>query len=124
MIRFIHCMKRRPDVTVAEFREYWNSPEFAAYLERMRAILEPVSMIRNLTFNIELNNELMQERDAEEPYDGILEMWLENADGLQAMNTLDAETLRLEMGEYQKQFVDFSASKRFFTEWEPVAGLG
>lgn len=124
MIRFIHCMKRRPDLTVAEFREYWNSPEFAALLARMEAMVGPVSMIKNLTFNIEVNNLLMQERGAEEPYDGILEVWLESANDLQALDTPEAEALREEMAEYQKQFIDFSASKRFLTEWEPVSGLG
>ena len=124
MIRFIHCMKKRSELTTAEFREYWNSPEFTDMINRMAGILSPVSIIKNLTFNIELNNTLMQERGSEEPYDGVLEVWLENASDLKNMNSDEAEQLRTDMETYQEKFVDFSASKRFITEWEPISGLG
>ena len=124
MIRFIHCMKKRPELTIAEFREYWNSQEFTELMDRMTQMLGPVSVIRNLTFNIELNNSLMQERGAEEPFDGIIEIWLESAADLQNLNNAEADALRAEMKAYQQQFVDFTESRRFFTEWEPVPGLG
>ena len=124
MIRFIHCMKKRPELTIAEFREYWNSREFTELMDRMTQMLGPVSVIRNLTFNIELNNSLMQERGAEEPFDGIIEFWLESAADLQNLNNAEADALRAEMEAYQQQFVDFTESRRFFTEWEPVPGLG
>lgn len=124
MIRFIHCMKKRPELTIAEFREYWNSQEFTELMDRMTEMLGPVSVIRNLTFNIELNNSLMQERGAEEPFDGIIEFWLESAADLQNLNNAKADALRAEMEAYQQQFVDFTESRRFFTEWEPVPGLG
>jgi hypothetical protein len=117
-------MKRRPELSVAEFREYWNSQEFADLANRMKDIVGAVSMIRNLTFNIELNNTLMQERGAEEPYDGIMEVWIESAADLQNLGNAEAEQLMHDMQTYQEQFVDFQASKRFFTEWEPTAGLG
>ena len=123
MIRFIHCMKRRPELTVAEFREYWNSQEFGDLVNRMQDMVGPVSMIKNLTFNIEVNNELMQERGGEEPYDGILELWFESASDLQELSTDEGEALRAEMEAFQEKFVDFSTSSRFFTEWSPVSGL-
>ena len=123
MIRFIHCMKRRPELTVAEFREYWNSQEFTDLTNRMQDMVGPVSMIKNLTFNIEVNNELMQERGGEEPYDGILELWFESASDLQGLSTDEGEALRAEMQAFQEKFVDFSTSSRFFTEWSPVSGL-
>jgi len=124
MIRFIHCMKRRPELTTAEFREYWNSQEFTDLTNRMQDMVGPVSMIKNLTFNIELNTELMQERGAaEEPYDGILELWFESASDLQKLGADEGEALRAEMAAFQEKFVDFSTSMRFFTEWSPVSGL-
>jgi hypothetical protein len=116
-------MKRRPELTVAEFREYWNSQEFGDLVNRMEDMVGPVSMIKNLTFNIELNTELMQERGGEEPYDGILELWFESASDLQKLSADEGEALRAEMGAFQEKFVDFSTSMRFFTEWSPVSGL-
>ena len=124
MIRFIHCMKRRPELSVAEFREYWNSQEFNDLTNKIVELLGAVSVMHNLTFNIELNNELMKERGSEEPYDGIIEVWFENAADLDKLDTEAAEKIFAEMTTYQSQFTDFHASKRFFTEWEPTAGLG
>ena len=124
MIRFIHCMKRRPELTVAEFREYWNSPEFADLTNKIVELLGAVSIMHNLTFNIELNNQMMKERGAEEPYDAIMEAWFESAADLYKLDSEEANQLFAEMTAYQEKFVDFHASKRFFTEWDPTSGLG
>ena len=125
MIRFIHCMKKRPELTTAEFREFWNSQEFTDLVNRMAEVTGAISIIKNLTFKIDLNTTLMEERGSEEPYDGILEVWLENASDLEKIQAGgDGEKLRSEMDSFQEKFVDFSASKRFFTEWTPVSGLG
>ncbi|MCW8964072.1 MAG: EthD domain-containing protein [Gammaproteobacteria bacterium] len=124
MIRFIHCMKKRPELTTAEFREYWNGNEFADLISQMSDIVGPVTIIKNLTFNIELNNALREARGADEPYDGIMEIWIESAADLKQLETDEAKQVVSEMETYQKQFVDFAASKRFFTEWEPTGGLG
>jgi hypothetical protein len=110
-------MKRRPELSVAEFREYWNSQEFTDLLDKMTSILEPVSVKRNLTLNVEINAMLMEERGSEEPYDGILEVWIESAADLQKLqNSEEGDQVLKDMETYQKQFVDFTTSKRFFTE--------
>ena len=117
MIRFVHCMKRRPDLSVAEFREYWNSQEFNDLFDKLADILEPVSVKKNLTLNVEINAMLMEERGSEEPYDGIFEVWIESAADLQKLqNSEEGEKILKDMENFQKQFVDFTASKRFFTE--------
>ena len=124
MIRFIHLMKKRPELTTAEFRAYWNSPESKEMLERIKEILGPVSVIKNATLDIAQNTALMEERGADEPYDGILEVWIESAADLKSMDTEEAKAIMAESMAYQEKFIDFSASKRFFTEWDPVPGLG
>ena len=124
MIRFIHLMKKRPELTTADFREYWNSPQSSELLERVKDIVGPVSVIKNLTLDVSLNAALMEERGAGEPYDGIIEIWFESAADLKNLETDEGKAVLAENQEHQAQFVDFAASKRFFTEWNPVPGLG
>lgn len=119
MIRYIHCMKRRPELTVAEFREYWNSPEFADLVSRNTDAFGAVKVTRNLTYNIDLTTLLMSERGStEEPYDAIMEMWWASPADLETQrNTGEAEQALKEMTAFQQNFVDFSRSQRFLTEW-------
>jgi|GEM_PF-700935 len=119
MIRFIHCMKRRPELTAAEFREYWNSPEFADLVNRSADVFGAKKVTRNLTYQIELTTILMTERGGnEEPYDAIMEMWWESPAELETLrNTGEAEQALKEMAAFQQKFVDFSRSQRFLTEW-------
>jgi len=119
MIRFIHCMKRRPELTVAEFREFWNSPEFAELVRRSVVVFGAKKVTKNLTYQIELTTELMTERGGkEEPYDAIMEMWWENPAKLEAVrSSVEAEKLLKEMKTFQEKFVDFTRSQRLLTEW-------
>ena len=121
MIRFIHCMRRRPELTAAEFREYWNSPEFADLVSRNATALGAVKVSRNLTYNIELTSLLMSERGStEEAYDAIMEMWWLNPAELESIrDSAEVQKLQTEMKAYQERFVDFSRSQRFLTEWMP-----
>ncbi|KPK11082.1 MAG: hypothetical protein AMJ68_07030 [Acidithiobacillales bacterium SG8_45] len=112
-------MKRRPELTAAEFREYWNSPEFADLVNRSADVFGAKKVTRNLTYQIELTTILMTERGGiEEPYDAIMEMWWESPAELETLrNTGEAEQALKEMAAFQQKFVDFSRSQRFLTEW-------
>jgi hypothetical protein len=119
MIRLIHCVRRRPDISIEAFRRFWNRPEFSQLLEQVVRITRASRAQKNVTLLIDLNDQLMNERGAEEPFDGIIEVWWEQAKGFQEM--LDAPETRQaleQMTDFQQQFIDFSRSYRFFTEWD------
>jgi hypothetical protein len=119
MIRFVHCIKRRPEISVSEFRRYWNSEEFVALNRQLLALLQPVRESRSLVFVVETNQELMREREGAEPYDAMLEVWFENAQRFEQVRaSSEYQRLMGEMQLLQARFVDFSHSARFFTEWE------
>lgn len=117
MIRFVHCMKRRDEVSELEFRRFWNGAEFASLIDEMQALLKPVRVQRTLVLAVAANEELMRERQGAEPFDAMLEFWFESAKAFQgrrddpAYLDLAARTEQLQSG-----FVDFSRSARFFTE--------
>ena len=119
MIRFVHCIKRHPDLSVADFRKYWKSSEFTNLLEKIADIRSAKRVARNLTLLIEMNIRLMQDRGSAEPFDAILEIWWENAQEFSdKLESAEFQQAFQEMEAFQRRFVDFTTSRRFFTEWE------
>ena len=117
MIRLITCLKRRADITPGQFREFWKAPEFDDYIERVVAHTGAELSAKNLTLSVAANQLLMQDRGLDEPFDGVLEYWWNDAAHFETMyNAPDSKVLMSEMQEYQRQFADISASVSFFTE--------
>ena len=79
MIRFINCVRRRKDISVEEFRRYWNRPEFEYQFERLFIIVQPRKFAKNLTLQVSANEQIRQERGSGEPFDGTLEYWWQDA---------------------------------------------
>lgn len=122
MIRYVHCVKRRPDLSPDEFRRFWNSREFSNLLKALGDLLGASRIERSLTLVIDMNIELMVERGADEPFDAMLEVWLENARVLeQRRNSREFSLIMEQLENFQKQFVDFANSRRFFTDWEALS---
>ncbi len=123
MIRLVHCVKRLPELSVAEFRKYWKSAEFVERLGRLAKITGAQRTERNLTLLIEMNLRLMEERGSGEPFDAILEIWWESAGEFSdKLESPEFQQTFQEMEEFQRRFIDFTISRRFFTEWESDAG--
>ncbi len=118
MIRFIHCMKARADVSMETFRSFWHSAELKQLLSELAIQTGTRQIRRNLTLQVEANDRLQMEREAQPPYDAVLEIWFDDAAGLLQLNENDEiRTLLKRMETLQADFVDFQASSRFFTEW-------
>jgi len=117
VIRFINCMKRKPELSPEQFRQYWNDPKFSALTDRMVALTGAIRCVRSTTLNVEANQLIKERRGGQDPFDGVLEYWWENAGSLlDKVNSPEGEALIQEMMAYQHQFVDFANSTAFFTE--------
>lgn len=73
MIRFIHCIRKRSDISHQEFREYWQSDTFDDLVSRIAAVSGAVRVSKSLTLQVEANAIIRQDRGSAAPYDGILE---------------------------------------------------
>jgi hypothetical protein len=117
MIRFINCIKRRPDITVEQFRNYWNSDEFKNLIKQIVTLSGAKRYSKSATLVIEANTMLQKRRGSSEPFDGVLEYWWDKASHLDDLfNTAEAGLLTQKMLDFQKQFVDIANSSAFFTE--------
>jgi hypothetical protein len=119
MIRFVHCVRRRPEVSELEFRRFWQGAELDGLVQQIREVLQPLRIKRSLVLAISQNEELMREREGMAPCDGMLELWFENARQFDPVRDDPGyRELMLQMEALQSRYVDFSQSMRFFTEWE------
>ncbi len=117
MIRFINCIKKRDDISIENFRNYWQSQEFEDLLHRVIDITKAQHFTKNLTLDVEANVMIQAERGGGEPFDGIIEYWWDKGSELMDLYATDeAKKVRKEMMDYQHQFIDLAASSAFFTE--------
>jgi hypothetical protein len=119
MIRFLNCIRRRKDISIDEFRRYWNSSEFEYLFERLFIIVQPRRFAKNLTLQVSANEQIRQERGSGEPFVGTLEYWWHDASELlEKYDAPEAQEIRKEMLAYQQQFIDLANCRAFFTEYE------
>jgi hypothetical protein len=111
-------MKARPDVSLEAFRAFWQNPEFTQLISELEVLAGTRRITRNLTLQVEANNRLQMERQAQPAYDAILEIWFDNAASLLRLSeTSEFQAMLKRMETLQTGFVDFHNSSRFFTEW-------
>ncbi len=119
MIRFINCIRRREDLSIDEFRNYWHNREFEDLLQRVIDITKPTRVARNLTLDVDANVMIQEDRGGGEPFDGVIEYWWDRGSELiELYNSEEARLVRQQMIEYQRQFIDLNASSAFFTEFQ------
>ncbi len=117
MIRFMHCMKRRSEVTLDVFRSFVASEPFDRLLEELAVATGAVRWCKTVALQIAANVALMAERGSDEPFDAILEVWWRSAKELSALaESPRAGELIAEMQACQAPYVDFRRSVRFFTD--------
>lgn len=118
MIRFINCVRRRPDLTELEFRQFWDSEEFADLVGRMARAVGAEHYQYKRTLLVEANKNIRQLRGGADPFDGVVEYWFSG--GVAAMDDLleipSTREVMAEMNDYQNRFLDVSRCCGFFTE--------
>jgi len=115
MIKFVFCARRRPDMTRAEFQDYWlnhHGPLFKKFADTYKA----VRYVQSHTIDSPLNENIRTSRGTSEAYDGIGEIWWQSeADFLAAIQSPEGQKLRTMFVEDEERFVDLPASSAFFT---------
>lgn len=116
MIKLVMCVRRRADLSRAEFQDYWlnhHGPLFQKFAETYKAI----RYIQSHTINTPLNDNVKKARGMSEEYDGIAEIWWESEkDFIEAISAPDGQEFRTIFLEDEAKFLDFTRSSAFFTD--------
>lgn len=118
MVRFISCLRRREDISESEFRQYWDSDQFADLVTRMARTVGAEHYQFSRTLVVEANEYVRRMRGGADPFDGVVEYWFSGRfAGLDELLEIpSARETFAAMNDFQSQFVDISRSCGFFTE--------
>jgi uncharacterized protein (TIGR02118 family) len=102
MIKLVYCFKKRPGLTDDEFDAYWRDVHtlFAARIPGLRRLIQ--------------SRAIRLSGDARPPdFDGMAELWFDDADALQRARTSDAWR---ESGLDERNFIDLTSTAYFVSE--------
>ena len=119
MIKFDMCITRHPEMSRAEFKDYWmnkHGPFFMANADAMMA----KKYVQSVTLDTPLNEGLRSSRGMQPEYDGVAEVWFDSEqDLLEGMSSAEGQKLGAALLEDEGNFIDHSKSSAFIvTEHE------
>jgi len=123
MIKLVYCLRRLPELSREEFQRYWRETHGPLVRERA-TVLGIQRYVQVHTLDGPLNEALRASRGSEpEIYDGVAELWWENAEALAAgTSTPEGRLAARELFEDEKRFIDFARSVVFVAEEHPFVG--
>jgi hypothetical protein len=119
MIKLVFCVRRKPELSVSEFRKRWR--DYQTHTRSIAKALNAVRLTHSLTLAIEENEAFMLTRGTAEPFDGVIEVWWKDA--AQAMAGLQDKRIQemvLSMRAAQKDLADLRNSMIFFASEDDV----
>jgi EthD domain len=123
MIKLMQCIRRKPQLSVAEFRQHWDRYK-EAWLE-LAKLSEARRMVTSIGLDIDLNASIQLARGTREPFDGVLEIWWESGDHVDRCIQNPALQGKLaSMRRFQEEFIDLASSSIFFTSEDEHFGGG
>lgn len=116
MIKLVMCVSRLPELTRAEFQDYWLN-HHGPLLQKFAAAYKVCRYIQSHTIDTALNKAVQDSRGISQEYDGIAELWWESeAEFIAAINSEQGKKLRTVFLDDEAKFLDFSRSAAFFTQ--------
>jgi uncharacterized protein (TIGR02118 family) len=120
MVKLIYCLRRRPEVSVEEFHRYWRD-EHAPLVTSHAASLGIRRYAQLHTVSGPVNALLAASRQGPEAYDGVAELWFDDAEALVAGASSDAGMAAArELAIDEARFIDHSRSPLFVAEEHEV----
>ena len=118
MIKLTFCLRRRPDLSPAEFRRYWREEHGPLVAARAEVLgIRKYQQVHTLD-EPELHESLRRRNDgAPEPFDGIAEAWVDDVDVFRrGTGTPEARQAARELLEDEAHFIDLPNSPMWLGE--------
>jgi len=116
MVKLIFCLRRLRTLSRAEFQHYWLDVH-GPLVRRHAGVLRIRRYVQVHTLDHALNVALQASRSADEPFDGVAELWWESVEELAAATaTPEGHLASLELLEDERRFIDHARSPLFVAE--------
>jgi uncharacterized protein (TIGR02118 family) len=116
MIKLVYCVRRKAEISQAEFSRYWLE-EHGPLVKSVADALRARRYVQSHSTAAEVNAGLSESRGLGEPFDGITEVWWESVEELVAGTaTAEGRDAARRLQEDESHFIDFADSRLFLTE--------
>jgi uncharacterized protein (TIGR02118 family) len=114
MIKLVFCLRRRPEMTLEEFRRYWWGTH-AALVEARAGILGIRRYVQTHTEDLTGLHRSMQQRNggAPAPYDGVAELWFDSLASIRSDDPV-RQKAAAELLADERNFIDLPNSPMWF----------
>lgn len=113
MIKFIQCVRSRRELSLQEFRRYWQ--DYEARVRRVAEVSGAIGAMLDTTLAVDANLQVVAARGTAAPFEGVAEILWERAPDLSRMaNDSELRAAITAMQELQAEFVDLERSSFFF----------
>ncbi len=113
MIKLIMCLKRKPNLSRAEFQDYWKNNHAPLFMKNAH-IMRTRKYVQCHTITSTLNDGMKASRSMTDAYDGVAEVWFESESELmEAMGSDAMAKLGQLLMEDEQKFIDHGASCAF-----------
>ena len=122
MVKLVFCLRRRTDISEMEFHRYWRE-EHGPLVARHAPALGIRRYVQLHTLSGPLNTMLAATREAPEAFDGVAELWFDDADALTTSAASDEGlAAAAELARDEKRFIDHARSPLFVAEeWAVIS---
>lgn len=119
MIKFIQCVRKKPEISIQDFRRSWKT--YQAKATELAKAMNAAGLTFCTTLNVEENLQVMLTRGTSEPFDGVAEFRISNAPRtIEALNREPGKSLMEDLQRSQTEFIDLENSCFFFAAEEVV----
>jgi len=117
VVRFIQCVRKKPDISIQEFRLQWKA--YQAKATELGKAVNAVGLTFSTTLAVDENLQVMLVRGTAEPYDGVVEFRIANAPRMiEMLEDEPAKAIWLKLRSMQTEFMDLENSSFFFASEE------
>jgi uncharacterized protein (TIGR02118 family) len=110
VVKLSFCLRRRPELSRAEFQRYWRETH-APLVAKHAPALRIRRYVQAHALDAEMNAALRASRGSPEEYDGVAELWWESLEDLAAaVQSPAGAAAGRELLEDERRFIDLGRS--------------
>jgi uncharacterized protein (TIGR02118 family) len=110
MLKLVFCLRRLPELSLAEFQRYWRE-QHGPLVRRHAAALRIRRYLQLHTLDDPLQDLLRAARGGPEAFDGVAELWWESREDLEAvLRDPVGQRAAAELLEDERRFIDLARS--------------
>ncbi len=122
MIKLVFCLRRLPHLSFEDFQRYWLE-QHGPRVRNHASTLRIKRYVQVHTLDSPVNEAMRRSRNAEEPYDGVAELWWDSVEDLAAATASpEGRAASRELFEDERKFIDFARSALCVGEEHPIVG--